>query len=67
MQTVVDTNDNVMASLYNEEEYTWKAKRHLSGSRIEIRNLIPQLRMLMESGYVPFLTDQGLLGSARML
>ena len=43
-----------------------ESKKTLSGSHIEIRNLIPQLRMLMESGYVPFLTDQGLPESARM-
>lgn len=66
MQTGADTNDSVMALLHNEEEYIWKTKKPLSGSRTEIRNLIPQLRMLMESGYVPFLTDQGLPGSARM-
>lgn len=58
MQAGKYTNDSVIALLHNEEEYTWKAKRPLSRSRIEIRSLIPQLRMLMEDGYVPLLTDQ---------
>lgn len=67
MQTGADTNDSVMALLYNEEEYTWKVKRPLSGSHIGIRILLPQIQTPMGSGYVPLLTDQGLPRSVRML
>lgn len=58
VQTGTDTNDSVMALLYNEEEYTWKVKRPLSGSHIGIRILLPQIQIPMGSGYVPLLTDQ---------
>lgn len=44
-----------MALLYNEEEYTWKVKRPLSGSHIGIRILLPQIQTPMGSGYVPLL------------
>ena len=67
MQAGTDTNDNVMALLHNKEEYTWKVKRPLSGSHIGIQILLPQIQIPMGSGYVPLLTDQGLLGSAGML